>query len=211
MPPSAATTRPCGNGRAISPATPSRGTVAAMTFQEFIDAVTARPLPLAALLVGMVALAGLLGLVHGKGQGGTIPWRYVYTALVYAACVPGVFATLLTAYAILFLHQNLLAVNALVYFAPIVAMALTLWLIRRNVGFDEIPGFDRLWGLIVMLAVTFGIVFALSRLFFGVVFFGSIGRLVAIGIFVFALLKWGAGVAFRKRGDAPAPPPRLQA
>lgn len=181
-----------------------------MTGRELVDAVTAHPLPIAGFLVGQVALAFLLGLVQGDGREGVSPLRYGYAVLVYAACVPGVLATLLTAYTLLFLRADLLAVNALVYFAPIASMALTLWLIRRKVSFDQVPGFDRLSGLIVMLAVTFAIVFALSRMFFGVVFFGSIAKLVAISVFVFALLKWGAHVAFRERGAQRLPPPRLQ-
>ena len=133
-----------------------------------------------------------------------MPWKYGYTVLVYVACAGGVVAALLTGYSLLFLHANLLAVNALVYFAPIVAMALTLWLIRRHVAFDLIPGFDRLSGLIVLIAVTFAIVFVLSRLFVGVVFLGSVWVLLAFAAFLFALLKWGARTAFRERG-APRP------
>ena len=182
-----------------------------MTGQALIDAAAAHWLAIALFLVAEVAMALALGFVPIAGRAATAPWTWVYSVLVYAACIPGVLAALLTAYTLLFLRGNLLAVNALVYFAPMVAMAITLGLIRRHVDFDSIPGFDRLWGLIVMLAVTFGIVFVISRLFVGVAFFGSIASLVAISVFVFALLKWGAHTAFRDRGAPKTPPPKFGA
>ena len=180
-----------------------------MTVQELIDQAVAHPFPIVGAFGGEIALAFLVGQIHGAGRGGAAPWKYVYAVLVYAACVPGVLATLLTAYTLFFLRADLLEVNVFVYFAPIIAMAVTLFLIHRRVDFDEIPGFDRLWGLITMIAVSFGIVFALSRMFFGLFFFGSIANLIAISAFVFALLKWGTYMAFRKRGAPKASPPTL--
>lgn len=171
-----------------------------MTVQELIDLVGGEPLALVAALVGIVAVAFIVGMAHGPGRGTDAPWRYVYAVLVYAACVPGVLATLLTAYTVLFLRGSLLQVNVAVYFAPIVAMAATLAIVHRNVDLDDVPGFDRLSGLILMIAASFAVVFVLSRLFFGVIFFGSIPWLIALTVFVFALIKWGAATAFRRRG-----------
>lgn len=111
---------------------------------------------------------------------------------------------MLVAYGVLFVRANLLTVNVLVYFGPIVAMAATLVLIHRAVDFDDIPGSDRLSALVTLLALSFAIVFLLSRSFFGAFFFGSIGYLIAICVVVFALLKWSARTAFRRRG-APRP------
>ena len=52
-----------------------------------------------------------------------------------------------------------------------VLIGLTLAVIRRQVAFDEVPGFDRIWGLMTMIAMTFIIVLAIARtrifLFFG--------------------------------------------
>ena len=101
------------------------------------------------------------------------------------------------------------AVNVVVYFAPILAMIATLAIIRRSVDLDGIPGFDRLSGLIVLLALSFATVFVLSRLFVGVFFFGTLAALAAIAVIVFALFRWGAGMAFRERASPKPPLPRL--
>jgi hypothetical protein len=119
-------------------------------------------------------------------------------------------AAVLTGYSLFLTRDNVLDVNLLVYIAPIVAMVATLMIVRRNVSFVLVPGFDRLSGLMTMIAMTFVIVLAVSKtrifLFFG----GSIGALVAMAAFVFALLKWGAYMAFRGSHEPKRDRPRLR-
>jgi hypothetical protein len=110
---------------------------------------------------------------------------------------------------LLFVQQNLLDVNALVTLAPIASMAVTLAIAGRNVDFGPLPGFGRLSGLMVTLGLTFAVVFALSRTRLWIVFGGSIFLLIAIGAFVFALIKWGGYMAFRRRDEPALPPPKF--
>jgi hypothetical protein len=60
-----------------------------------------------------------------------------------------------------------------------------------------------------MIAMTFVIVLAISRtrifLFFG----GSMTTLIGLCAFVFALLKWGANMAFRGSHEPKVEPPRF--
>ena len=42
-------------------------------------------------------------------------------------------------------------------------MILTLLIIKRNVDFDAIPGFDKLSGLMMMIAATLGIMWFIDR------------------------------------------------
>jgi hypothetical protein len=165
-----------------------------VTIEDLIQALERQPAILACGLLCPALLALLLGFMHGKRGGGSAPWKYVYMILVYAAAIPGMFACVLTAYALLFRNANLLTMNMLVYFLPIVAMAVTLILIHRNINsFDEVPGFDRLSGLMVMLAVSFAAAFVLHRMHFGIVFFGTLGQFVIIAVAAFAMLKWATG------------------
>lgn len=168
------------------------------------------PVALCVALAVPPAVSALTGLAHGRGSGGASPWKFVYTLLVYAACVPGMLAAVLTAYTLFFTRESLLDVNVLVYLAPMASMVATLWLIRRNVSFDEVPGFDRLWGLMVTIALTFAIVLAISRTWLLLVFGGSVFVLIALAAFVFALLRWAAHVAFRRRGEPRREPPSLR-
>ncbi len=78
-------------------------------------------------------------------------------------------------------------------------MAVTLALVRRRIRFDEIPGAGRLAGSVLLIALSFAIMYFLSRIFVGVVFFGSVGALVALAVILFAVLRLGTSLALRDR------------
>jgi hypothetical protein len=176
-----------------------------MTLRDLIQAAGNHPAPIVAALVTIPALAWLAGVCHRTGEGRNAPWKYAYSVLVYLACIPGTFAAVLTAYAMFFRNENLLDANLLIYFLPILSMVATLVLIRKRVSFDDVPGFDRLSGLMVLMGCSFGIALALhkTRIFIGL--FGSVEMLFALAAGVFALLKWGGYMLFRS-GDEPAKP-----
>jgi len=146
-------------------------------------------------------LAWLAGKLHGKDQGKCAPWKYLYAVLVYLVCVPGMFAGVITAYTLFFSGDNLLDANLLVYFLPIASMVATLVLIRKNVSFDDVPGFDRLSGLMVMVACSFVIALVIQKTSIFVFFGGSIEKLFLLAAGVFALLKWGTYMLFRRRDE----------
>ena len=74
-------------------------------------------------------------------------------------------------------------------------------LLSKGVDFERVPGFDRVLGLMTLLGITFLVLFFLSRLYFIVGFFGNLQALVAIGVFLFLALKWGAQRMFRSPGE----------
>jgi hypothetical protein len=118
-------------------------------------------------------------------------------------------AAVLTAYTLFISRENLLDQNVLVYVAPVAAMAVTLLIVRRNVSFDAVPGFDRIWGLMTMIAMTFVIVLAIAKTSIFLFFGGPIVMLIAICAVVFALLTWGVRVAFRGSAEPRKAPPRF--
>ena len=180
-----------------------------MTVRELTQAVGNHPWAMVAALVALPVLTWLLGLLHGKGNGGGAPWKYGYSVLVYVACIPGMFASVLTAYAMFFRNENLLDVNLLVYVLPIVSMIVTLVFIKRSVSFEAVPGFDRLSGLMTLMACSFGLALAIhkTRIFVG--FFGSIEMLFALAAGIFALLKWGGHMLFRRHDEPVKPAPKF--
>ncbi len=110
-------------------------------------------IPLSAFLAGWL----------GKGEGHLSPWRTLYSALVYLSVIPAVFAFFLTVYMFLFERRSILDTNIYTQILPILSMILTLWLIRRNVRFEYIPGFDRLSGLFVMVAAVLMLMWGFDR------------------------------------------------
>jgi hypothetical protein len=169
-----------------------------MTTRELLSLVGQSPALAATVLLAPSLMAILLGWLHPRGAGKRSPYKYGYSLAVYVACTFGVLALLLDSYTLLFTRENLLDTNALVTIAPVVAMVLALGLVSRQVKFHELPGFGRLSGLLMMLAASFVGVFVLSKTHFAVLFHGSVWTLLMIAAALFAALKLGAHLAFRR-------------
>ena len=180
-----------------------------MTTRDLIHQADQHPVALAAALAVPPVVACVVGRLHDRGRGGAGLWKYLYGVIVYLACVPGMFAGVLTAYTLFFSRENLLDTNLLVYFLPIVSLIVTLVLIRKNVAFDEVPGFDRLSGLMVMVGCSFAIALAIQKTSIWIVFGGSIERLFILAAAIFGLLKWGAYMLFRRRDEPKSERPKF--
>lgn len=178
-----------------------------MTVRELVFLLDDNPWLMIFYFIGLPVVSWIIGIVHGENKGTNPPWKYFYSVLVYLACIPGIFSAVITGYTIFFTRENLLDANVLVHIVPIVSMTVSLILIRKNISFDDIPGFDRLSGLMTMIAVTFIVVLAIYKTRFWVVFGGSIFVLAAVAIGLFALLKWGAHTVFRSRTEPRLKPP----
>lgn len=163
-----------------------------MTLREVIVFAAPHSGLLSAGLGAVPAAALALGLSHRKGEGGTDPWRILYALLVYAACVPGMFSATLVGYSLLITRENLLDVSITIYFLPIVLMALTLVIMSRNVDFEEVPGFDKIWGLLGLLAVTFTGVLFVQQTRVVLLFHGSFAALGLFGLALFLTLRASA-------------------
>ncbi len=180
-----------------------------MTTHDFIRHADQHPIVLATAMVAPPVIAWAAGRLQKPGSAGAGHWKYLYAALVYLVCVPGMFAGVLTAYTLFFSRESLLDVSLLVYFLPIASMIVTLALIRKSVSFEEVPGFDRLSGLMVMVGCSFAIALAIQKTNIWIFFGGSLERLFILAAGIFALLKWGAYVVFRRRDEPKAERPRF--
>lgn len=173
-----------------------------MTIADLIKSLDAFPFWLTPALAALPPVGVLLThLVHPRERSAAAPWRYIYSFWVYLTCIPGVFASVLTGYALFFIRQNLLQVNVGVYLLPILSMVVTLVLIHRRVDFDRLPGIERIYGLMILLAIVFIILFALDRMRVLIFFGGGFGSLILIAIVCFGLAKWGMHLLFRGKAQ----------
>ncbi|UII31276.1 hypothetical protein LVD17_23575 [Fulvivirga ulvae] len=115
--------------------------------------------------------------------------RYLLSAVVYAVTVPGILSAIVILYSLFILKTNLLAVNIVVYFVPVIAMILVLVIINKKVAMKRIPGFGRLSGLMIMISVAFSIVFVLQKTYFGIFLFGGFAQLLVVFAILFIILK----------------------
>ncbi|MEE4311497.1 MAG: hypothetical protein V2J62_06465 [candidate division KSB1 bacterium] len=158
-----------------------------MTIQELLNLIGEHPIILLALFTAPVVLACILS-IKFKAGAITNPWKRLFSVLTYSVCVPGIFSLVLIGYTMFFQRGDLTRVNVLVYFLPVVSMIITLSLIRKSIAFDDIPGFDRLSGLMVILAISFAIALGIEKTRLWILFRGSILLLFGITAVLYILL-----------------------
>jgi hypothetical protein len=134
-----------------------------MTLGDFLRAIAEDPLPATVYFLALPLLALLAGWITGK-EAPLSPWKYFFSLLVYAACIPGIFSACLSVYLFLFQRGgSIFNVNLVTQVVPILSMILTLSIIRRHIPFSAIPGFGRLSGLMLGLGVIFFLMYLLDR------------------------------------------------
>lgn len=173
-----------------------------MTLTELTAYAAAHPTPLAVALTLPPAIA-LLARLGGPDPTGRGPRRYLFTALVYLTCIPGVLAAVLTAYVLFFLGSNLLELDILVFFAPIATMIATLVFIGRTTPLDRVPGFGRIGGLMLMLGAAFALALIIQKTRIWVAFVGGLGSLLILGLILFLAIRIGAWKLLGNRDDRP--------
>jgi len=134
-----------------------------MTLKEFFDALTADPIYVI-FYFSIIPIAAFLAGILGKGEGHLSPWKYLYSTLIYFICVPGIFAITVSIYQFLFGNRNIMQADVFTQVLPIISMVVTLLIIRRNVNLDDVPGFDKLGGLVTVITAALAIMWFIDRL-----------------------------------------------
>ncbi len=116
--------------------------------------------------------------------------KYIMSILVYSVTIPGMLALFLLLYNILFLKTNILKVSIISYFAPIIAMIITIVILNQKVKMNRLPGFNKLSSLFVMISIAFGIIFVLQRSYFGVLILGSFTHLIIVFAILMIILRF---------------------
>ncbi len=164
-----------------------------MTIEEIIQQAGTNSKAIYIYMAAMPLLALLLNAIisvesFNKG------FKYAYSVLIYAVCIPGIISLLLCLYGLFMLRQNMLQVDVLIYFLPIIAMIATLWIIKRKIGFEYIPGFKRLSSLFILIAISFILAYLIQKtnIYLGIFAVASIKNLFFVfGVILLVLyLAW---------------------
>jgi hypothetical protein len=115
-------------------------------------------------------------------------WSIIYAILVYAVCIPGIFAVTLNIYLFLFERQSIWQANMVLQYLPIISMAITLMLIKSKIPFSLIPGFGKISGFLTLIAALIGVMWFFDRIHlvaftyvpFSVILIGFVLTLLAI-------------------------------
>ncbi|MEZ0483241.1 hypothetical protein [Fibrella aquatica] len=135
-----------------------------MTFRDLFNYAAAYPGLFILFLLAIPVLAFVVNILAGETAEEIWQWRYLYAGLVYAACIPGMFAVTLNIYLFLFERQSIWAMNLVLQLVPIATMVATLMLVRRKLPFQYVPGFGRLSSFLTLIAALIGILWFVDRL-----------------------------------------------
>ena len=135
----------------------------------------------------------------GEGEGHLNPWCSFYTSLIYLSVIPGIFSILLNFHHLLFEKTSIYEVNIMVRVLPIISMALTLYLIKQNVSFDQIPGFGKLTGFVSAMAGVMVIFYILNKARLLIFTYIPFIWLVLLLIAVYLLVRYGTKLIFKEK------------
>ena len=133
-----------------------------MTLGEFFELIAVNDVWVIFFFT-IIPVAAFLAGVLGKDEGHLAPWNYFYGGMIYLTSVPGIFALTLSVYFFLFERGSILDTDLYTQVLPVISMVATLLLIRRNVDLDQVPGFDKLSGLIMMITATIAFMWIIDR------------------------------------------------
>ena len=134
-----------------------------MTLSQLFTFIAENPWPLSLYFILMPALAWIIGQIS-NGSRDVKFWSYVYAVLIYAICIPGIFAVSLNIYLFLFERQSIWQANIILQFLPVISMALTLMLIKSRIPFSLIPGFGKISGFLTLIFALIGMMWFVDRI-----------------------------------------------
>lgn len=161
-----------------------------MTVQDLINQLSNNSSTILNYYIALLVLA-LVGMLIVTPKNFKAPINYFYTALVYAVAIPGILAIILLVYNFFYLRANLMQLEVLTYYLPIIAMLVLFVIINKTIPLKRIPGFDKISGLFAIIVVTFLITYLIQKIFIGIFFIGSITQLLVIFIVLLVIVKIG--------------------
>lgn len=166
-----------------------------MTLHDFFTFLSEHPVYTISYMVFVPAMAGIIGIL-ADDKANRSPWKEFYMILLYMICIPGIFAISLLVYSFLFEKQSIYNIDLITHVLPIVSMVATILLIRRSASLDDIPGFDKLTGLIMMISVALLLFWVLDKT--RIILFSYLPFQYVLLIFIGLLLvfRWGLKKVF---------------
>lgn len=161
-----------------------------MTLQDFFNIVSQNQKYVLVYFITLPVLAMLIGLIGGA-KDHLSPWKYLYTMIVYMVSIPGIFAVALNVYFFLFQRQDIMQTDLLLQVLPVFSMFLTVFILKKNINLEYIPGFDKIYALWMILFATMSIMWFLERIQIIVFSFLPFQYLLLAFLGLFAIMYFG--------------------
>lgn len=161
-----------------------------MTLQELAGLAGSHPSAVSLYFLAPPALIWLVTRLRGGASPGGTPWRWLYSAALYAVSIPGLLAILMAAEQLI--RGGLMQMDLLLHLLPLASLVITLLLFWNLPNPESIPGFRRVSGFLGLFLLTAVAGFLLMRTRIWIMLGGGTGTLLIL-IGVLLLLFWWAG------------------
>lgn len=161
-----------------------------MTLGEFFEYLGANPFLVLFYSLAIPIIAGVVTIVAGE-DGKYTPWKYIHSALIFLVCIPGILAFFLNVYLFLFEKQSILDTNLYTQFLPIVLMVGTLLIIKSRTAFCDIPGFEKLSGMLLIMSSLIVVMWFVDRTHIIAISFIPVHYLLILFVVLFFLIRFG--------------------
>jgi hypothetical protein len=161
-----------------------------MTLQNLFNIVSQSPKYVLMYFIFLPVFALIIGLLGGT-KDHLSPWKYGYTLIIYLVSIPGIFAVALNVYFFLFQRQDIMQTDLLLQVLPVFSMLLTVFILKKNINLEYIPGFDKIYALWIMLFITMSILWFLERVQIIVFSFLPFQYLILAFLGLFAIMYFG--------------------
>jgi hypothetical protein len=133
-----------------------------MTIQALINLLSEHPIYVLAYFALLPLLAWVTNWISME-LAHTTPWKYLYSFLLFAVCVPGIFSVALSIYLFLFQRGNILNSNVFTQILPVLSMVVTIAVVRKNVALEHIPGSERISSLVFLISAVLTLMYLIDR------------------------------------------------
>lgn len=161
-----------------------------MTLTDFLTFLSTHPAQVV-FYFSIVPFAALLAGWMERAEAHLPPWNYLYTTMLYMVAIPAIGSVALMAYRWLFERTSIMEADLLLHVLPVVSFVVTVLIVRRQVALRGLPGFGRLGGMLLMIAVTLVVLWAIDRTRIVVFSLLKIQYLVAAFLGLLLLLRTG--------------------
>jgi len=134
-----------------------------MTLNDFFAFLGDHPYYVLAYLIFVPVFAAIIGIVADE-RSPLDPWRQIFMLLLYMICIPGIFAVTLFIYSFLFEQRSIFDIDLFTQVLPVISMIITILVVKKYVSLDDVPGFGKLTGLIMMITVVLVIFWVLQKM-----------------------------------------------
>ncbi len=161
-----------------------------MTVKELFDFIGNNPNYILIYFIGIPILAGITGML-GDDKCNRSPWKEFFMIIIFAVMIPGLFALFFNLYMFLFENNSILNYDIFIQILPVISMIATILIIRKYVSFNEIPGFDKISGLIIVISGLIFFLWVVDRFRIIAFTYMPIQYFLIIFILLIIAINWG--------------------